>query len=136
MSAAGGECAQSVLTLHTQAHGQSLRLTAKGELDLATASRLSVAIECHAAEAAALVLDLRRVSFIDSVGLGAIIAGRRACTAHGCAFSVEGSAETRRVLATYGVLGKLEFVEVAGAVRGTADGGALGRDRAAGDTVA
>jgi len=62
--------------------GRAVRLVLAGELDLAVADRLRDAIERHSARAGAVVVDLRRLTFMDSTGLGTLLgahgdAGRR-----------------------------------------------------------
>jgi anti-anti-sigma factor len=53
------------------------QLTVRGEIDLATAPQLCDAVLRHLATASSLWLDLEGVTFMDSSGLHALIAGQR-----------------------------------------------------------
>jgi len=65
------------LQVTSQTTEQGLRVTVVGELDLASAPRLSTALTPEAQGASEVVLDLERVSFIDSSALRAlVVAGR------------------------------------------------------------
>jgi anti-sigma B factor antagonist len=56
----------------------SVRVSAHGELDLATASALDEALsECDADEGACVMVDLADVPFIDAAGLRVLIEARR-----------------------------------------------------------
>jgi len=56
----------------------SVRISAHGELDLATASALDAALrECSREAPTRLVVDLSDVPFIDAAGLRVLIAARR-----------------------------------------------------------
>jgi anti-sigma B factor antagonist len=68
------------------ADGGRTTLLISGELDVATAAELRGAGEqAIAAGSQTLVLDLSDVTFLDSSGLGALIAIRNASLAAGCA---------------------------------------------------
>jgi anti-sigma B factor antagonist len=54
-----------------------------GELDLGTAPRLRQAIDAHARDGRTIVVDLREVGFIDSMGLAALVGARRRAHARG-----------------------------------------------------
>jgi anti-anti-sigma factor len=73
----------------------------EGELDLLNAPELeSVLAEPAVEQAAALVLDLRGLSFTDSSGLRAIFAARNAAQTRGQPFAVTpGSEQVQRLLA-------------------------------------
>ncbi len=98
--------------------GADLRITVRGELDLANAPELER--ELHglltAGGAGDLVLDLREVTFIDSSGLRAVLVGSREARAAG-----------RRMLVCPGegqVLRVIELAQVAEHLElGTADSG-------------
>lgn len=58
------------LEIDEQADGPGVRLTLRGELDIATVPRLEAAVErALAGSPEALTIDLRRLSFLDSSGL-------------------------------------------------------------------
>lgn len=65
-------------TLRSRLREQSLEVAFGGELDMAAAFKLEPAIEQLLAsqEVRALVLDLADLAFVDSAGLGAILAIR------------------------------------------------------------
>ena len=74
-------------------------LAPAGELDLATAARLREEAEAAEPSSAALVLDLRGVSFMDSTGLRALVAVADQCERQGRdLFVVRGPAQVRRLL--------------------------------------
>jgi anti-sigma B factor antagonist len=54
-----------------------------GELDLGTAPRLRQAVDAHAREGQPLVVDLREVGIIDSMGLAALVSARHRAHARG-----------------------------------------------------
>jgi len=65
------------------------RLTVVGELDIATAPALEARItELCEDGASEIVLDLHELSFMDSTGLGLILACRQLCESRGCEFSL------------------------------------------------
>src|SRR4051794_30364968 len=54
-----------------------VRVTVAGELDLATVDQLRTALERAEADARELVIDLRGLEFLDSTGLGELMAAQR-----------------------------------------------------------
>jgi anti-anti-sigma factor len=62
----------------------------RGDVDLACASRLREVLEDTATHLrpARVVVDLMHVTFIDSTGIGALVAGRNAAQALGIPFTV------------------------------------------------
>jgi anti-sigma B factor antagonist len=68
----------------------SVTLELGGELDISTADSLQQAVArlCVAEGPRALVIDLRRLTFIDSSGLAAMVYASRLCERHGCGLSV------------------------------------------------
>jgi anti-sigma B factor antagonist len=61
------------------AHG--LLLTVSGDVDIDASTGLREALEAAVAESGSVVVDLGRVTFIDSTGLGALVAGNNAAVA-------------------------------------------------------
>lgn len=87
-----------------------LTLRLAGELDLETRPILGAAL-CDV-DVEHLVLDLREVSFIDSVGLGLLVAAeKRQGMIGGRLVVVVGSEQVRRLLALTGVGERLEIVD-------------------------
>lgn len=69
---------------NTVADGSGAVLLLAGELDMATAPDLRQAIVTAVAEGSTdLVLDMRGISFCDSVGLGIIVGGLKRTRSHG-----------------------------------------------------
>lgn len=66
------------LQVDTERRGDYTVLQPQGEIDFATGPQLKDAItECLVAGDVHLVVDLSKVDFIESTGLGALIGGRR-----------------------------------------------------------
>ena len=80
-----------------------------GELDTASSSALGEALAgACTAETAAVVLDLRELTFMDSSGMMTLLAARRLCAERECDFYVvPGQARVLRVFAVTGLLGHL-----------------------------
>lgn len=72
-----------------------------GELDLASAPSLAGELKASSADGtAAIVLDMRELSFIDSSGLRAVLAAREQAADAGYEFAVvRGSPQVRRLFA-------------------------------------
>ncbi|WP_190081652.1 STAS domain-containing protein [Streptomyces longisporoflavus] len=68
-------------------------LTLAGEIDLDTSVHVRQALEAVGAPGARVVIDLRRVTFIDSSGINVFIAGHRALTEVGGRLRLAGPAE-------------------------------------------
>ena len=72
-----------VLTLGVRRERGYTIVTAAGEIDIATATRLRERLVEAAADGRPLVADLDRVSFIDSAGIGALIGAAKRAAAYG-----------------------------------------------------
>ena len=86
----------------------------EGEIDLATVDQLTHAIDgvWHRADAA--TIDLRRVSFIDCLGLRALLELSSTGDAHGCRVEfIQGPRSVERVFELTGALQQLSFVDAA-----------------------
>ncbi|HTB50652.1 MAG TPA: STAS domain-containing protein [Solirubrobacteraceae bacterium] len=84
-------------------------LLIEGELDMRTAGRLSAAVR-SIASAKRIVLDLGRVSFIDSVGLRAILMSDKECRGRGCVLTLaKGPEQVHRVFEICGVADRFVF---------------------------
>jgi anti-sigma B factor antagonist len=59
-------------------HDGSVRLSLRGELDLGSAGKLAARLEQLRSAGVRVRLDLSRLAFIDSTGIGAIVAGLNA----------------------------------------------------------
>jgi anti-anti-sigma factor len=100
------------LEIRHTAQGSSHRLTLAGELDVATAARLEVAVTgLCAGTASEIVLDLSELAFLDSTGFRAILSAKERCQESGCEFLMTRAREpVQRVFDVSGVLRKLPFV--------------------------
>jgi len=101
------------LDLHDHIDGDIHTLILAGELDLATAAALATAVEHLCADGASrIVLDLRRLTFIDSTGLRTILHGLALCELHGRELSlIGGSQSTQRLFEITGLAAKLPFID-------------------------
>ena len=85
-------------------------IVVSGELDLATAPRLSAAVAEHS-DAKLLVLDLTAVTFIDSTGVRVLIEADRRCAGSGSRLAVlAGDGPVRRLLDLCELDGRLALV--------------------------
>lgn len=82
-----------------------------GELDIATAEKLSTALEPELEEGGDLVLDLSELVFMDSSGLRAIIQAALALRGTGRIVLASATAPVRRVFEVSG-LGRVPGIEI------------------------
>ncbi len=92
-------------------HDQSLLVRVDGELDLATAPELDRTLTRAESAHMDIVLDLDRVSFIDSTGLHVLLKHACAQTAARRFRLTRGSAQVQRLFELSGVAHLLAFVE-------------------------
>ncbi|HUA12648.1 MAG TPA: STAS domain-containing protein [Solirubrobacteraceae bacterium] len=120
------------LQINARRGSDRLILELVGELDLFSSSTLADAIDLHE-RAGMLVLDITRVSFIDSTGLKAIFSARREAQARGEQFAVtRGSPQVQRLLSLTLLDEHLVTLPAADAAESVTaeDGAAAGSDRA------
>jgi anti-anti-sigma factor len=87
-----------MLDVHTHHLGDTDVVLPDGELDLATAPRLAAALA--ETRAPRVVLDLRRLTFVDSSGIGVIVKFQRYFAAEGVRFGVvKGADQVQRAFA-------------------------------------
>ena len=90
----------------------SQRLALSGELDMATAPDFEEAMLRALSARRPIVLDLKRLSFIDSAGLWAVTLGHTACRRRGIALSIEpGTGPVRQVFEATGLFDVLPFAD-------------------------
>lgn len=92
--------------------GADVRVTVRGELDLATADELTARLAALAAARRPTLLDLRHLSFMDSSGLRCLMLARERMAADSWTLRIvppEGDA--REVLRVSGVESHLPLVE-------------------------
>ncbi len=86
-------------------------LVLAGELDMVSSAVLHAALERVCADATtAVVLDLSRLTFMDSTGIHAVRLTKELCAEHGCEFHlIPGPAQVQRVFEITGLLDRLPF---------------------------
>jgi anti-sigma B factor antagonist len=78
-----------MLDVEITGRGARRVLVLSGQLDLDSASQLDRALEAVcAAQVREVVLDLQKVDFIDTTGLGTILSARTLCEHHGCQYFI------------------------------------------------
>jgi len=86
-------------------------LTLQGEIDIATIDRLKARLS-EACEGGDITVDLRRVEFLDCLGLQVLLAEHQRSVARGRRLDlVQGPPAVRRVFELTGTLDHLSFVE-------------------------
>jgi anti-anti-sigma factor len=90
-----------------------LTVIASGEIDLWSAPEVRQALSGHAGPGGRVLLDLRQVTFMDSSGLGLIVAEHQRARADGFEFGVAvgTSSDVRRILEISGITKVLELVD-------------------------
>jgi anti-sigma B factor antagonist len=92
--------------------GNDVVLVLDGELDLATAPLLDEQLaQLQASDAAQLLVDLDRVAFIDSTGLGVLVKHARISSQNGQRLRLtRGSPQAQRLFELAGVWDRLPFL--------------------------
>ena len=87
------------------------KLVLTGELDMGSARELGAAVaRIRMSRRTALVLDLRRLTFIDSAGMHMIVMARELCAQQRCGFMlVPGQRQVQRAFEICGLLDRLPF---------------------------
>jgi anti-sigma B factor antagonist len=87
------------------------KLVLAGELDMISARDLGAAVaRIRMSRRTALVLDLRRLAFIDSAGMHMIVMARELCAQQRCGFMlVPGQRQVQRAFEICGLLDRLPF---------------------------
>jgi anti-sigma B factor antagonist len=101
-SAAGAGGRRS-FSLVTEARGAGAVITLHGELDIATCPHLAAALELQSADRRSIVLDMRGVEFLDSVGLRVLLHGRERANVDGLGFELVTSEAVDHTLETFGL---------------------------------
>ena len=79
-----------MLDVEITGRGKRRVLFLSGQMDLDNASQLDRALEAVCADGAReVVLNLQKLDFIDSTGLGTILSGRTFCSQHGCLYFID-----------------------------------------------
>ena len=103
------------MSIHSTGQGADRKLSLSGELDIASAPLLELALSEACAEGAKkVVLDMAGIEFMDSMGLRAILRGRATCEGHECEYDLTPAKQpVQRVLRDTGVLNRIPFRKVA-----------------------
>jgi anti-anti-sigma factor len=99
------------LGIEEQVDGDNHTLLLTGELDIAGAEPLERTVSRLCREGAKeIVLDLRELAFLDSIGYRAILATKTLCEEYDCAFYMTRAREpVQRLFDVTGMLRKLPF---------------------------
>ena len=108
--------APGALSVDIQAVGDTMVVALSGELDLATADLVQETLkEAHDRRPSRLVIDCRRLTFIDSTGIGMIFREAKRDRSD-CEPALElwpGPPQVQRLFHVAGILDRLPFVGVA-----------------------
>jgi anti-sigma B factor antagonist len=86
-------------------------LRLRGELDLASADAVSQRLDAHASAGEAVVLDVDRLSFMDSSGLRVVLQAAETSRESGWSFALTaGSEQVRNLFESAGVTNRLPIV--------------------------
>ena len=102
---AGGACVNT-LSWDVEEHDGTVHIRLRGELDLATAPGLDRELRRLEADAGLMVVDLRRVTFIDSGGLRTLLLADMRADEDGRRVAIVPSAPVRRALDALGALAR------------------------------
>ena len=92
--------------------GAALVVAPEGELDMATADSLRAALEGDRGDARVLVLDLRRLGFLDTSGLQLVFEQQRRAEREGFSFVlVRGQRHVQRLFDIAGMNDRLTIVD-------------------------
>lgn len=102
---------EPVLTIGVTGNGEWCRVTAAGELDVATVDRLDEALADALGRSPMLVLDLAGIAFIDSTGLNALVRARQRAMRSRARFVLVPSPIVRRLLVLTSLTDTFEIQE-------------------------
>jgi anti-anti-sigma factor len=105
------------------------KLVLTGELDMGSARELGAAVaRIRMSRRTALVLDLRRLTFVDSAGMHMIVMARELCAQQQCGFMlVPGQRQVQRAFEICGLLDRLPFQTDEGRVESEMSGATRNR---------
>ena len=109
-----GSAVQGELRLNIVADGSWTVVVCEGDLDVTTSSELRAVIQ-QDVECTGLVVDLDRVSFIDSTALGVLIAARKRMRRDGRAFRIVATNPT--ILRIFTITGLDDLFDVCSSTR-------------------
>ena len=108
------EVRNGTLVVAVEGGGDTQTISLIGELDLSNAESLSAALDqAEAADGATVVIDMRRLEFIDSTGIALLVACHRRLNGDADRLRIVASqaSAVRRVLSVTGLDASLPFVE-------------------------
>lgn len=107
-----GPGAHNGFRVELRREGRAAILVIAGELDGGSAPELDTELEAvWQSDAATVILDLREVEFIDSIGLRSVVLAHRRAETEGRAFAlVEGTEQVRELLRWSGLLPRVRVV--------------------------
>lgn len=91
-------------SIDEERRGGCHRLALNGELDLAAAYDLETALSRLCDAGAQIELDLRGVTFMDSMGMRSLLTARDMCSEHGSRLSVIAGEGQRKMLEVTGLI--------------------------------
>jgi anti-sigma B factor antagonist len=111
---------QSNFDVEVRDGDQAVLIGVSGELDLASSPGLEQELERRAASGTQLVIvDLRKLEFMDSTGLSVLVRGHQRATERGQQFAVvKGPQQVQRLLSLTGVADRLTLVDSPDEIRG------------------
>lgn len=112
---------QPFLRVMEQTSGDTIVVTVQGELDIATIDVLSDRLADVCGRGPSVTVDLRRVSFLDCVGLRLLLGIHADAAARGCQVDfIQGPRAVKRVFELTGTLEALPFTVPGAAASATA----------------
>jgi|SRR5215203_5442720 len=100
--------------LESRSSDDTLVLSVQGEIDIATVDTLAAHFDHICDRADAVTVDLRRVDFMDCLGLRQLLCLHEDAIASGCRVRfIQGPAVVRRVFEMTGTLATLSFADAA-----------------------
>jgi anti-anti-sigma factor len=104
---------QSNFSVEMRNGDQAVLIGVSGELDLASSPELDAELErATASDLELLVIDLRKLEFMDSTGLSVLVRAHQRATQNGKRFAiVKGPQQVQRLLSLTGVAERLTVVD-------------------------
>lgn len=104
---------QSNFSVEVQDDERAFLIGVSGELDLASSPELERELERGASsDVELLIIDLRKLEFMDSTGLSVLVRGHQKATQNGKEFAVvKGPQQVERLLSLTGVAERLTIVD-------------------------
>jgi anti-sigma B factor antagonist len=103
---------QSDFLVETHPSGRAVTLKLSGELDLLSSPHLARAVDGLSSDAELVMIDLRRVEFMDSTGLHVLVQAQQRAQESGQRFAlIRGGEQVQRLLDLTGVAELLTIVD-------------------------